>query len=488
MERNILSGVKPEKVWEHFTAISMIPRCSQNEDGIRKYLTEQADSRGLEWDGDEAGNIAIRVPATSGYENRETVVLQGHMDMVCEKNADTSHNFATDPIKLRRDGDTLHAEGTTLGADNGIALAMGLAVLDDPEAEHGPLELLFTTDEESGLTGALGLDPALIRGRTLINLDSEEEGVFYIGCAGGVVISSRIPVEKEASPAGAAAFTLSITGLKGGHSGANIHEGRGNSLKIGARLLWELDDKVKGARLQLADLQGGGKHNAIPREFFLTFTASGDVKDRVREQIETLAETIREELADIDPDLSVTLEEAEQSPGEVLTRESTATILHCLFTMPHGVDEMSRAVEGLVATSTNLAAVELEEQELQLLCSQRSERISTRDYMADRVTAILRAAGGSVTYETVYPAWTPDPDNPLVPIFSDIYTRKTGKKAVITAIHAGLESGVIGDKFEGMKMISLGPDLEEVHTPKERLTISSVERVWELLKDVLREI
>jgi dipeptidase D len=487
MESNILSGVKPEKVWEHFTAISMIPRCSGNEEGIRRYIIEQAKTRGLEWKTDSTGNVVIRVPATRGYEDRQPVVLQGHMDMVCEKNADTTHNFATDPLKLRRDGDTLYAEGTTLGADNGIAVAMGLAVLDDDDIEHGPLELLLTVDEESGLTGAMGLDPSLLSGRTLINLDSEEEGVFYIGCAGGAITSASVPVRKEKAASGIAAFTLRVTGLKGGHSGANIHEGRGNSIKIAARMLWDVHAHSEGADLRIAELAGGGLHNAIPREAFFTFTVAAGAADDARSRIESMAGNIKSELADVDPGLQISLEEA-SAPQELLTAESSANVLRTLFILPHGVDEMSRAVEGLVATSTNVANAKIEGNTLHLLTSQRSERNSTRDYMLERVTAILKAAGGEVKYETIYPAWTPDPDNPLAPRFSDIYEKKTGKKAVVTAIHAGLESGVIGDKFEGMNMISLGPDLQEVHTPKEHISISSVERIWDLLREVLREL
>ncbi len=488
MEQNILSGLKPEKVWQHFTAISMIPRCSQNEDNIRRYITEQAEKRGLEWNTDNAGNVVIRVPATEGFESKQTVVLQGHMDMVCEKNADTSHNFATDPIALRRDGDFLSADGTTLGADNGIALAIGLAVIDDQETEHGPLELLFTTDEESGLTGALGLDPALIQGRTLVNLDSEEEGVFYIGCAGGGITSAKLPITMEERPTDTAAFTLKVTGLKGGHSGANIHEGRGNSIKIAARLLWDLHKKHPEADLRISDFNGGNKHNAIPRECFVTFTVSGIAMDKTSTRIKALAATIGEEFSDIDPNLNIDVREAESGPSYTLNDQSTRLLINTLFTLPHGVDEMSRAVPGLVATSTNLAAVSIENETVHLLTSQRSERNSTRDYMIDRVTALLQRAGAEVTYETIYPAWTPDPNNPLAPLFSDIYRRTTGKEPTITAIHAGLESGVIGDKFEGMRMISLGPDLEEVHTPDERLSISSVERIWKLLQHVLREL
>jgi dipeptidase D len=428
--------------------------------------------------------MVIHVPASKGYEDRPIVVIQGHMDMVCEKNKATEHDFASDPLKLRREGDTLFAEGTTLGADNGIAVAMGLALLDS-DTPHGPLELLFTTDEESGLTGALNLDPSLINGKILLNLDSEEEGVFYIGCAGGVTTIGDIPVEWSAPEEQATAVSVSITGLKGGHSGADIHEGRGNAVKLGSRLLWNLHEEFP---IRISQMEGGGKHNVIPREFFVTCTVPGNQKKQLIERVQEAERTFAAEFGDIEPNMKVEVKEENTPAEKVLSPRTTSRTIGALYLIPHGVDEMSRTIEGLVETSTNLASVTLRDSDVHVTTSQRSSMISKRDDICARVTAAMRTAGAKVQYRAVYPAWTPNPDNPLIDIFSSAYRELSGQEPTVTAIHAGLESGVIGDKFSGMHMISMGPDLREVHTPDEHISISSVGRIWQLLTKVLPEL
>ncbi len=484
MADNPLSNIEPADVWSYFYAISQIPRCSTQEDRIRTYLIDQAKSRGLDYGTDEIGNVIIRIPASSRYESRPTVVIQGHMDMVCEKNKGTEHDFASDPLHLQRDGDILFAEGTTLGADNGIALAMGLALLDT-DTPHGPLELLFTTDEESGLTGALNLDPSLITGRILLNLDSEEEGVFYIGCAGGVTTIGDIPVEWSSPAERAAAVSVSITGLRGGHSGADIHEGRGNAVKLGSRLLWQLLEEYP---IRIAQIEGGGKHNVIAREFFVTFTLPKNQKGQLIEKVEELGRTFKAEFGDIEPNMKVEVKEANAVPEKVLSPKTTSRSINALYLIPHGVDEMSRAIEGMVETSTNLASVTLRDYDVHMTTSQRSSMISKRDDICARVTAAMRTAGAKVQYKAVYPAWTPNPDNPLIEIFSSAYRKLSGQDPTVTAIHAGLESGVIGDKFSDMHMISMGPNLHDVHTPDEHISISSVGRIWKLLTKVLPEL
>ncbi|MFO7850009.1 MAG: aminoacyl-histidine dipeptidase [Spirochaetia bacterium] len=507
---------EPKEVWKYFSEISSIPRCSTREEGIRSYLVEQAKKRSLEYKTDAAGNLAVYVPASEGYESRPTAVIQGHMDMVCEKNSGTPHDFSRDPLKLKTQGDFLSAEGTTLGGDNGIALAMALALLDT-ESPHGPLELLFTSDEESGLTGALNLDPSLIRGRFLLNLDSEEEGVFYIGCAGGVTTVGDIPGEWEGAAASAsagatqaaqaaraaqatqaaraaetpespahepsaAAFRLSITGLKGGHSGANIHEERGNAIKLGARLLRKLLQKTS---LRISHIEGGGKHNAIPREFFAHFIAPAARKEEILAEAAETARIFYTELGRIDPKCRVDIQELSELPDRVLSEEATARLVNALYLIPHGVDSMSRTIEGLVETSSNLASVGIEEDRIRVTTSQRSSIISKRDDICGRVTAALRTAGAEVDYLSPYPAWTPDPENPLIDTCTGAYKRLFGQEPTVTAIHAGLESGVIGEKFPEMNMISFGPNLYEVHTPEEHLSISSVEHIWRLLLKIL---
>ncbi|MFW5711887.1 MAG: beta-Ala-His dipeptidase, partial [Spirochaetota bacterium] len=383
MPDTVLGGIAPEKVWRFFEEISQIPRCSQNEDQIRDYLKKFAEDRNLKSVQDEVGNLVIKKPATKGHENAKGVVLQGHMDMVCEKNASTQHDFSKDPIKLVKDGDWLKADGTTLGADNGIAVAMALAVLDSDDIQHGPIEALFTTDEESGLTGALGLDPSILDGRILLNMDSEEEGVFYIGCAGGVTTSGWCPIEWSPTPEGYVYYKLSVTGLKGGHSGGDIHEDRGNAIKLAVRLLWNLLEKVD---IRIATLEGGGKHNAIPRECFVTFVAPANQQESTLQIVDNIRTNISSEILDIEPNLQVTLEHEQTTPEKVLSPKATFKAINCLFMMPHGVDEMSRAIPGLVETSTNLASVNLQDYEVQIVTSQRSSMVSKRDNMANRIT------------------------------------------------------------------------------------------------------
>ncbi|HDQ14549.1 MAG TPA: aminoacyl-histidine dipeptidase [Sediminispirochaeta sp.] len=485
MAKTTLNNIDPQRVLHYFEEISQIPRCSGHEAALRDYLKKFAETHQLAWQEDRVGNLVIRKPGTPSLEDSPTVVLQGHMDMVCEKNTDTKHDFLNDPIKLKVDGDWLRAEGTTLGADNGVAVAMGLAVLESETIEHGPLEVLLTVDEESGLTGALELDTTLISGKILVNIDSEEEGTFYIGCAGGVTTTGMIPVEWTETPSDIRHFKLSVKGLKGGHSGGDIHEQRGNAVKIAARILWELKEKLN---LRISGLKGGGLHNAIPRETFASFCVPAEQSDQAREIFSEQAEAIKTEFGSREPDLKIELTTADAAPSRVLSAKAGAKTIDCLLIMPHGVDEMSETIPGLVETSTNLAAAELLDHEVKVLTSQRSSSISKRDYIAARVTTVLRSAGAKVSYRSIYPAWTPDPENPLVPIFKNTYESISGQKAQVTAIHAGLECGVIGDKFQGMTMISFGPDLREVHTPAEQLNLPSLKRSWDLLLRVLKEL
>jgi dipeptidase D len=485
MSERVLAGVAPERVWHYFEEISAIPRCSQHEAKIREYLKDFAREQNLAFQTDKIGNVVIKKAGTRGYEGSPTVVLQGHMDIVCEKNADVQHNFLTDPLKLKKEGDWLTAEGTTLGADNGIAIAMALAILESRELDHGPIEALMTVDEESGLTGALQMDPAIIDGRILVNLDSEEEGVFYIGCAGGLTTHGWIPIEWTSAPGEYGYYKLQITGLRGGHSGGDIHKHRGNAICFGSRIMWDVLEKID---LRIVSLRGGGKHNAIPREFFASFMIPQNQKDSLETIFLNTKKNIENEFSDCEPGLTISLEQDESAPQKVLTPEASFKTINSLFIMPHGVDEMSRAIPGLVETSTNLAAVELQDHEVIVVTSQRSSMTSKRDNIAKRITAVLRCTGARVSYSSVYPAWTPDPENPLVPIFSEVYRDLTGKKAEVKAIHAGLECGVIGDRFSDMTMISLGPDLRDVHTPNEKLSIPSVDRTYALLLKVLKKL
>ncbi|HUZ17371.1 MAG TPA: aminoacyl-histidine dipeptidase [Spirochaetia bacterium] len=483
-----ISGLEPESVWRQFAGIASVPRCSQHEEKIRDYVARFAEERKLEWQADAAGNMIVRKPGSKGREKRPTVVVQGHLDMVCEKNEGTEHDFSRDPIRLVVDGDWLRASGTTLGADNGLAVAMALALLDDPGIEHPPLEALFTVDEEGGLVGATKLDGSIVSGKTILNLDSEEEGTFYIGCAGGCNTEGWVPMQQEPGLAGipsSVALTVSVTGLRGGHSGAEIHEGRGNAIRLGARFLWNAARKFE---LRVFRAEGGGMHNAIPRELFAgVVVGQGDVQafEQMAAEYQTL---FRAELADIEPGLTLAVRRADEQPVRHLTEESSDRLLSVLYSLPHGVDSMSREIAALVASSTNLAAIHLSEHEAHILTSQRGSLDSMTQDLSDRVGAIVEHAGGRIKTFGIYPGWPPEPDSQLVKLCSRTYSKLNGKEPEIKAIHAGLECGVLGQKVPGSSLISFGPDIRGAHTPDERVHVQSTDRMWRFLLEVLKEL
>ena len=481
MSRSAIEGLKPAAVWEQFYQLSRIPRESGNEEGVRNYILGFVKELGLESWTDKVGNVVIKKPATPGYEAFPVAILQGHMDMVCEKNRGTDHDFSRDPIKLINQGEWMAADGTTLGADNGIALAMALALVSDDSLSHGPLELLFTVDEETGLNGAMGFDPSRLEGRILINLDSEEEDTLYIGCAGGVNTEGTLPVQWEPSPRDWKPYTLSITGLTGGHSGGDIHKNLGNALLMGAALITEL--RLLGARL--TGFSGGGKHNAIPRECFAELLVAPDQAKEAEKLVAAGAAGFIAEWSDIEPGLKIEFSVADTVPQEVLTDDSFQKVGDLLFSMPHGVIGMSRKIENLVETSTNMAQADLNGERLHILTSQRSSSNFLRDNAGAKVLACIRAAGGEAWHNSLYPGWNPNPSSPLLGIARTAFQSVMGHAPHIKAIHAGLECGVIGAKIPGIDMISFGPDLEMVHTPQERMRISSVEKIWNLLLEVL---
>ena len=481
-----IANLKPDAVWRHFAAISAIPRCSKKEENVRAYVIERAAERGLEATTDTVGNVVVRRPAGANKASHGAVVLQGHLDMVCEKNMGVDHDFDRDPIRLKREGDWLRAENTTLGADNGIAVAMMLALLESDEADLPPLECLFTVDEETGLTGALQLDPSLITGRTLINLDTEEEGFFCIGCAGGKNTYGTLALV-WASPGGGldTGLRVRVTGLRGGHSGMNIHEGRGNSVVLGSRVLDRILTVAPGSAI--AAIQGGDKHNAIPREIELVVAVPGASLPELLAAVKEAETQFRDELGDREPQLVVEAVEVER-PEQVCSGSLSRTIADLLLSLPHGVLGMSHEVAGLVETSSNLAAVRVEDGNLSLLTSQRSSRNSLIEAASRRVTAAIRLAGGTPRAAEAYPAWPPRPDSPLLNTAVAVYRRVAGAEPEVGAFHAGLECGVIGDKVGDMDMISFGPDMTGVHTPDEALSIASTERTWNLLLETLRAL
>lgn len=479
-----LRQLEPKLVWQHFDQILKIPRPSKHEEKIRAHMRAWAQSRGFSVREDSAGNMVVKVPATAGHEGAATVVLQSHLDMVAEKNSDVVFDFFQDAIKPRIVEDYVYATGTTLGADNGIGVAAAMAVAEDPEAIHGPLELLFTVDEETGLTGAGQLEPGLIQGRTLLNLDTEEDGAFYIGCAGGADAHSVFTFTLEPVPSGHVALAVRVRGLRGGHSGVDIHENRGNALKFLARLLAAVREAAPVMRL--ATMAGGSKHNAIPREAEALFTVPENAVGQVREAIAQAAATLKEEFGQIDPGQQVVVEEAKV--GQVFAADEGNRLLDALLACPHGVLAMSRAVPGLVETSNNLAVMTGEGNQLKVITSSRSSVMPSLRATLQQVEAVFRLAGAKVEVHDGYPGWKPNPDSPVLNMAVSVYQREFGSRPEIKAIHAGLECGLIAEKFPGIDMLSLGPQIESPHSPDERVKISTVARFYQLLKAVLKEL
>jgi dipeptidase D len=480
-----LNGLEPKGIWKHFDKIRSIPHCSGNEARLAEYLISYAKGRELDVEKDATGNVVIRVPATPGHEKAPTVVLQGHMDMVGEKNSDVVHDFSKDPIQLEFQGEWLKAKGTTLGSDNGIGLAAALSMIDSKDAVHGPLELLFTVDEEVGLTGAGKLKPGFVKGSMMMNLDSEELGAVYIGCSGGGDTTLRLPANFIDAPAGTKGFVLRVAGLRGGHSGIDIHEQRGNAIKILSRCLW------KASRTQpvhLVSLKGGNKRNAIPREaeaeLMVLETAVDDLSGIVGDE----AAKIADELGRREVDLAVKLEPSERNFGRILNAGSQKTILGLLVALPHGVTAMSYDIPGLVETSNNLATVSTGGDEIVIGLSSRSSIASALKALRERIRSVAELAGASVEENEPYPGWKPNLDSKLLAVVKAVHLREFGAEPHMKAIHAGLECGIIGEKFPGMDMVSIGPWIEHPHSPDERVNISSVEKFWKLLKAVLAEL
>ena len=485
MSKESIQGLEPKLFWEHFYNISQIPRCSKEEEKIREHIINFAKENGIEYKEDTCGNIVLKKGATPGYENKPIAVLQGHMDMVCEKNQGKDHDFSKDPITLIKDGDWMRADDTTLGSDNAIALAAAMAIMVDDSIEHGPLEALFTVDEETGLTGANELDPTLLEGKILLNIDSEEEGALYIGCAGGKDTEGFMDINWENTPAGYTPTLIRLNGLRGGHSGLDIAEGRGNAIVLGNRFLWNLNQNIE---FRIFDIEGGSKHNAIPREFFIKTVVKNEDIETLKKAAAEFKKTLLNEMGDIEPKIKMSVEALDSTPEKVFTKDFSAKLFNLLYSMPHGVKTMSRAVIGLVETSTNLAIIKVEDNEISILTSQRSSVMSARDDMSDKVSATLIASGARAVQGNGYPAWEPNPDSALLKKCQEVYKKLTGKDAEVKAIHAGLECGIIGDKFAGMDMISFGPDIEGAHSPEERVNIKSWERVWTFLLELLKSL
>jgi dipeptidase D len=478
---SFVAELEPRAVWGHFDEILRIPRPSKGEAAMRRYVVERAEARGHETRQDAAGNLVVVVPATPGHEGAPTTVLQGHLDMVQEKNSDTDFDFATDAIRPRRDGDYLAADGTTLGADNGIGVAAMLAVLDGEGLTHGPLELLFTVDEESGLTGAAQLDGSLVTGRRLLNLDTEEEGSVYVGCAGGADSVLRLPLARSAAPDGARALAVRVSGLLGGHSGVDIHLQRGNAVSLLARVLWAAHAETP---LRLAGFAGGSAHNAIPREAAATVVVAAQAADAVQRALEAEGAAVAAELAAADPGFTLAVDPVE-IPGSAWDEATSERALALVVALPHGVLAMSREIADLVETSNNVAVAAEEPGHLSVLCSTRSSTASALAAVRRRLAALGHLAGAAVEQRPGYPGWKPNLESPILATVQAVHRRVLGAEPAVKAIHAGLETGILGEKVPGLDMVSIGPQIEFPHSPDERVHVASVGRFWELLRATL---
>jgi dipeptidase D len=475
-----------QRIFERFEQISSVPRGTKREQKISQWLQDWAKEYGFSSRTDSTGNLVIYIPASSGMENTPTIILQGHMDMVCEKTPDSTHDFTRDPIRILRDGDWLKADRTTLGADNGIAIAISLALAEDETASHPPLELLFTVEEEIGIGGASTLEPSLISGKTMINLDSEEEGSFIVGCAGGKTTFIHLPCAQESLPDDQDVFHLSVSGLQGGHSGVEINKQLANANKILARALDRISQKVP---VRLVTLKGGTARNAIARDAEVTITCSQENESVLREQVNVFEREARGEYSKSDAGLSILFETSQrESDAKALNLADSAKIIQLLMALPHGVIYMSASVEGFVETSTNLAVLDLKDDGLHITTLQRSNSMSRLDEIDRRIEAIARLAGAEISFTEGYPAWQPDMDSPLLARSVKVYETLFKQKPMVEMIHAGLECGIIGDRCGGLDMISLGPTIKGAHSPNEMLYIPSVTRVWSFLIGLLQSL
>ena len=466
-------NLKPEKVFYFFEEMSKIPRTSYNEKQISDWLVKFGNDRGLETIQDEELNVIIKKPGTKGYEDKEAVILQGHMDMVGEKSSDSDHDFEKDTLKLRVVDGHLFATDTTLGGDNGIAVAMGLAVLDSDDLEHPPIELLVTTAEEVGMDGAAAVDPKLMDGTRLLNIDSEEEGIFFVSCAGGRVL--KITFEPEFKEVKEKGYELSIFGLLGGHSGMEIIKQRGNAVQLLGRALKEIGD------VTLSEISGGAKHNAIPRDAKAVFTSKSIDQDKVKALV---METFAHEY----PEDPMECEVKEVEVSRLMDEKTSAAIINYLVTMPDGVQTMMKSMENMVESSLNSGVLEMDGDKVVITHAVRSSSPSRKEELATRVTTLAQILGAKAEQFSDYPEWEYDPDSKLKDTSLEVYKKVTGKEPEVKAIHAGLECGLLKKKMPNVDMISFGPDMADVHTPNEHLSIASVERTWDFMVELLKAL
>ncbi len=479
-----MSGLNPSLLWKHFEKILSIPHCSGNERAFGDYIISVAEGLGLSWKRDKVGNVLVSKPGTPGRESGTGVILQGHMDMVCEKNSDVVHDFSRDPIRAERHGDWIQASGTTLGADNGIGCAAALAVMEDRTLVHGPLEFLFTVDEETGLTGANRIQKGFLKGKKLLNLDSEDEGTFTIGCAGGADSEIVFPVARKKAK-GRNLYRLKIHGLRGGHSGLDINQGRGNAIKLLARMLREASD---AAGFDLVSLEGGNKRNAIPREAWAILSCPEAQSRTLSKSFKTIFDKIRIEYQAVEREAAFDFEKTPETKDFPMTSECRTRLLNFLLALPHGVVSMHPEIPNLVETSTNLAIIRTVGARIEVICSTRSSVASALEATRRVLRSVSELGGAKIELKNGYPGWMPDLQSSLLKILKEVYKKGFGKDAEVVAVHAGLECGIIGEKFPGMEMISFGPTMRNPHSPEERVHVGSVEAFWKFLASALAEL
>jgi dipeptidase D len=479
-----IKKLAPQEVWKHFHALTQIPRPSKNEAEVIAYMRKFGEALGLETIEDEVGNVIIKKPATKGMENRKTVVLQGHLDMVPQKNSEKDFDFTKDPIETLIDGDWVTADGTTLGADNGIGVAAAMAVLESKKLVHGPIEALFTIDEETGMTGAFGLKPGLLKGDILINMDSEDEGELYVGCAGGIDVSASKKYTPEAAPKGQVAYKINVKGLKGGHSGMDIPLGRANANKLISRFLMQAEWDLK---IRLASVEGGDLRNAIPREAHGVVTVPSASADAFEKMVAEYQLMYRQEFVDTEPDLGFTCEKCD-TPSTVVPIEDAQKFVRAIFACPNGVQRMSQSMKGLVETSNNLAIAKVKDGEFIALNLTRSSVDSAKDATAWKIAAVFHLIDAKVELTGAYPGWKPNMDSPILKVCQDVYNKNFGKIPEIKAIHAGLECGLLGGVYPNFDMISFGPTIRFPHSPDEKVKIETVKKFWDFLVAILADI
>lgn len=479
---SVFEGFRPSLLWKHFEQILKIPRCSGNEKAIGDYIISVAEHLSLAWKRDKVGNIVVEKKASPGHEKAEIIILQGHLDMVCEKNSDVDHDFSKDAIETEMNGEWVQAKGTTLGSDNGIGVASALAVMEDESLVHGPMEFLFTVDEETGLTGATKIEPDFLKGKKFLNLDSEDEGAFTIGCAGGADSEIILPLKREKGKG--KLYRLKLFGFRGGHSGLDINQGRGNAIKLLSRILWQAQKEYTFA---LVCMDGGNKRNAIPREAWADILLTSEHFNDMSAFIKKAFEKIKFEYKAVEKEANYSFEKSEAGKDDPLSSKSQKTLINLLYTLPHGVIAMHPEMENLVETSTNLAIIHTHPNHAQIICSSRSSVASALDATRNTIAASTELCGARINQPKGYPGWTPNLESHLLKTLKEIYQKTFQKEPEVGAVHAGLECGIIGENFPGMDMISFGPTIENPHSPEERVHTGSVEKFWKFLTTVLEE-